>query len=61
MGPRVSGKSSLTAKLAEKYGIAIINPKQLIKEALDLARPPVEEDTKKGAKKDTKKVEEITP
>lgn len=27
MGPRVSGKSSLTAKLAEKYGIAIINPK----------------------------------
>ncbi len=50
-GARLAGKSTHSAKLAEKYGVIIINPREIIKEALDLARPPIEEDPKKAAKK----------
>jgi cytidylate kinase len=58
-GPRATGKSTQLARLAERYGLLIINPTDIITEALSLAKPPVEEDPKK-AKKDNKKAEEPT-
>lgn len=39
-GERLTGKSTHTAKLAEKYGIPIIDPEELIKEAIEMAKPP---------------------
>lgn len=41
-GSRLAGKTSLSAKLSEKYGIPIINPTELLTEAFEMAKPPVE-------------------
>ena len=53
VGNRLSGKSSIASKIASKYGVSIIDPKVLLKEAIDLNKEPVVEDPKK--KKDSKK------
>ena len=60
VGPRYSGKRSVCKLLNQKYGLTILDVDEIIKEALVLANPPVEdENTKKKAKKDDKnKVEE---
>lgn len=34
LGAKLTGKSTHTAKLAEKYGVIIINPKEIIKQAI---------------------------
>ena len=59
VGNRLSGKSSIATKIAAKYGINIIDPKALLKEAIELNKQPIVEDPKK--KKDSKKPEEENP
>ena len=53
-GKKLAGKSTHSSKLAEKFGLPLIDPTELLKEAIELAKPPTEEDPKK-AKKDAKK------
>ena len=55
VGNKLSGKSTMSQKLSEKYGLALIDPTKIVKEALDLAKPPPAEDPKKAGKKDSKK------
>lgn len=43
----------------QKFGLEIINPEQIIKDALLEAFPPVEDEKDKKKKKETKKVEEV--
>lgn len=54
-GNRLSGKTTQIKKLLTKYsGLVLIDPKKILTEALELARPqPLIEDPKK--KKDSKK------
>ena len=59
-GKKLAGKSTHSSKLAEKFGLPLIDPSELLKEAIEMAKPPTEEDPKK-AKKDAKKPEEMTP
>ena len=58
-GSTLSGRHTQAIKLSQKYGVSIIDLKEVIKEALILANPPAED--KKGAKKDPKKAEEEKP
>lgn len=60
-GNRLSGKTTQIKKLLAKYpGLVLIDPKRILTEALELARPPPQiEDPKK--KKDSKKPEEESP
>lgn len=56
IGDRLSGKSTIAERIANKYGIICINPRNIIKEAVELNKePPIIEDPKK--KKDPKKTE----
>ena len=41
-GNRVTGKTTMTGKVAEKFGLNIIDPVELLKEAIEMAKPPVE-------------------
>lgn len=36
IGDRLSGKSTIAEKIANKYGIICINPRNIIKEAVEL-------------------------
>jgi len=56
VGSRLSGKSSIANKIAAKYDVPILDPKAILKEAIDLNKEPIIEDPKK--KKDSKKPEE---
>ncbi|KRX04379.1 Calponin homology domain [Pseudocohnilembus persalinus] len=57
IGLPFSGKKTLANLLKQKYQLELIDPKQIIQQAHELAFPPPEDDKnkKKGAKKDTKK------
>ena len=54
-GSSLSGRHTQALKLSQKYGVSVIDLYDIIKEALALANPPVEE--KKVIKKDLKKGE----
>lgn len=60
-GNRLSGKTTQIKKLLAKYsGLVLIDPKKILTEAFQLARPqPQNDDPKK--KKDSKKPEEESP
>ena len=57
IGDRLVGKTTQGYKFCEKYGLTTIDPVLMVRQALDLAKPPPVEDPKK-AKKDVKKPEE---
>jgi len=39
-GSRLSGKTTQIQKLVSKYNLTLIDPKVIIKEAIELAKPP---------------------
>lgn len=55
VGNNLTGKTTHSNKFAEKYGLTVIDPMLILKEALDLAKPPPVEDPKKASKKDAKR------
>jgi adenylate kinase family enzyme len=56
VGNSLAGKTTISQKLSQKFGIIFINPVSIISEAFELNKEPVAEDPKK--KKDSKKPEE---
>lgn len=57
IGRSFAGKKTLAQILKSKYGIEIVNPDSILKEAINYAFPPIEDekDKKKQSKKEAKK------